>query len=313
MSINCGIIGAGTVASKGLAPAVKSARNANLYAVASRDKTKAIGLKPEVAYDNYDLLINDPKVDAIYIALPNNLHKELAIKALKGGKHVLCEKPLAMNQQEAKEMFDLAKVNNLLLVEAIWFRFHPRSIKLAQVIKAGEIGNLLTLDATFTFENNTVSNYRFDPAQGGGALLDLGPYPLHLLTLLTGVESVITIDSVQQKMSASGVDLTTTVKGVSGEGLAFNFHLSFDEAPRQEISITGSNGQLSFGSNDAFTNWNKPSTLTVNKSTHNFAALDPYQLMIESVSDSIAGVKSWLPSAAQSLFVMKALDQIKNR
>ncbi len=313
MSINWGFIGAGMVASKGLAPAVKSARNANLYAVASRDKTKAIGLKPEVAYDNYDLLIYDPKVDAIYIALPNNLHKELAIKALKGGKHVLCEKPLAMNQQEAKEMFDLAKVNNLLLVEAIWFRFHPRSIKLAQVIKAGEIGNLLTLDATFTFENNTVSNYRFDPAQGGGALLDLGPYPLHLLTLLTGVESVITIDSVQQKMSASGVDLTTTVKGVSGEGLAFNFHLSFDEAPRQEISITGSNGQLSFGSNDAFTNWNKPSTLTVNKSTHNFAALDPYQLMIESVSDSIAGVKSWLPSAAQSLFVMKALDQIKNR
>ena len=313
MSSNWGFIGAGMVASKGLAPAVKSARNANLYAVASRDKTKAIGLKPEVAYDNYDLLIYDPKVDAIYIALPNNLHKELAIKALKGGKHVLCEKPLAMNQQEAKEMFDLAKVNNLLLVEAIWFRFHPRSIKLAQVIKAGEIGNLLTLDATFTFENNTVSNYRFDPAQGGGALLDLGPYPLHLLTLLTGVESVITIDSVQQKMSASGVDLTTTVKGVSGEGLAFNFHLSFDEAPRQEISITGSNGQLSFGSNDAFTNWNKPSTLTVNKSTHNFAALDPYQLMIESVSDSIAGVKSWLPSAAQSLFVMKALDQIKNR
>ncbi len=313
MSINWGFIGAGMVASKGLAPAVKSARNANLYAVASRDKTRAIGLKPEVAYDNYDLLINDPKVDAIYIALPNNLHKELAIKALKGGKHVLCEKPLAMNHQEAQEMFDLAKVNNLLLVEAIWFRFHPRSIKLAQVIKAGEIGNLLTLDATFTFENNTVSNYRFDPFQGGGALLDLCPYPLHLLTLLTGVESVITIDSVQQKMSASGVDLTTTVKGVSGEGLAFNFHLSFDEAPRQEISITGSNGQLSFGSNDAFTNWNRPSTLTINKSTYNFAALDPYQLMVEAVSDSIAGVKSWLPSAAESLFVMGALDQIKSR
>ena len=313
MSINWGFIGAGMVASKGLAPAVKSARNANLYAVASRDKTKAIGLKPEVAYDNYDLLIYDPKVDAIYIALPNNLHKELAIKALKGGKHVLCEKPLAMNQQEAKEMFDLAKVNNLLLVEAIWFRFHPRSIKLAQVIKAGEIGNLLTLDATFTFENNTVSNYRFDPFQGGGALLDLCPYPLHLLTLLTGVESVITIDSVQQKMSASGVDLTTTVKGVSGKHLTFNFHLSFDEALKQEISITGSNGQLSFGSNDAFTNWNRPSTLTINKSTYNFAALDPYQLMVEAVSDSIAGVKSWLPSAAESLFVMGALDQIKSR
>jgi len=313
MSINWGFIGAGMVASKALAPAVANARNANLYAVASRDKTKAAALGPQVAYDNYDLLINDPKVDAIYIALPNNLHKELAIKALNGGKHVLCEKPLAMNHQEAQEIFDLAKVNNLLLVEAIWFRFHPRSIKLAQVIKAGEIGQPLTLDATFTFENTTLSNYRFDPLQGGGALLDLGPYPLHLLTLLTGVESVLTIDSVQQKMSASGVDLTTTVKGVSGEQLTFNFHLSFDEAPKQEISITGSNGQLSFGMNDAFTNWNKPSTLTVNNTTHNFAALDPYQLMVEAVSDSIAGVKSWLPPAAESLFVMGALDQIKSR
>ena len=99
----------------------------------------------------------------------------------------------------------------------------------------------------------------------------------------------------------------------SGEGLAFNFHLSFDEAPKQEIRITGSDGQLSFGSNDAFTNWNRPSTLTVNKSTHNFTALDPYQLMVEAVSDSIAGVKSWLPSADESLFVMGTLDQIKNR
>ena len=114
-------------------------------------------------------------------------------------------------------------------------------------------------------------------------------------------------------MSASGVDLTTTVKGVSGKHLTFNFHLSFEEAPKQEISITGSNGHISFGMDDAFTNWNKPSTLTVNNTTHNFASLDPYQLMVEAVSDSIAGVKSWLPSAAQSLFVMGSLDQIKNR
>ena len=313
MSINWGFIGAGMVAEKALAPAVRSARGANLYAVASRDIKRALALKPEVSYDNYEELLNDPKVDAIYIALPNNLHKELAIKALNGGKDVLCEKPLAMNYQEAQEMFAAAKRNNRLLVEAIWFRFHPRTIKLAQVIKSGEIGEPLTLDATFTFENIILSNYRFDPLQGGGALLDLGPYPLHLLTLLTGVESVLTIDTVQQKMSQSAVDLTTNVKGVSGNHLAFNFHLSFEQAPKQEISITGSNGQLSFGMNDAFTNWNRPSTLTVNKSTHNFAATDPYQLMVEAVSDSIAGVNSWLPSAAESLFVMKALDQIKSR
>lgn len=312
MSINWGFIGAGMVAEKALAPAVRSARGANLYAVASRDIKRAQALKPEVSYDNYEELLNDPKVDAIYIALPNNLHKELTIKALNAGKHVLCEKPLAMNYAQAQEMFAVAKSNNRLLVEAIWFRFHPRTNKMMQVVAGAEVGEPLTLDATFTFENKIVNNYRFDPLQGGGALLDLGPYPLHLLTLLTGVGSAISSLVVHQNMSASGVDLTTTIKGVSASGLSFNFHLSFEQAPKQEISITGSKGKLNFGASDAFTNWNTPSSLIVNNTTHNFTSLDPYQLMVESVSDSIAGVKSWLPSAAQSLFVMAALDQIRS-
>lgn len=300
------------VAEKALAPAVRSARGANLYAVASRDIKRAGALKPEVSYDNYEELLNDPKVDAIYIALPNNLHKELTIKALNAGKHVLCEKPLAMNYAQAQEMFAVAKSNNRLLVEAIWFRFHPRTNKMIQVVALGEIGEPLTLDVTFTFENKTLNNYRFDPLQGGGALLDLGPYPLHLLVALTGVSSAISSLVVHQNMSASGVDLTTTIKGVSASGLSFNFHLSFEQSPKQEISITGSKGKLNFGASDAFTNWMSPSTLTVNQRTHNFAATDPYQLMVESVSDSIAGVNSWLPSAAESLFVMGALDQIRS-
>ena len=116
---------------------------------------------------------------------------------------------------------------------------------------------------------------------------------------------------MQQNMSDSGVDLTTTVKGVCGEKLAFNFHLSFEQDPKQEISITGSNGQLNFGMNDPFTNWKSASSMQVNGSTDSFAAVDPYQLMVEAVSDSIAGVKSWLPSAAESLFVMRAIDQIR--
>lgn len=312
MSINWGFIGAGMVAEKALAPAVRSARGANLYAVASRDIKRAGALKPEVSYDNYEELLNDPKVDAVYLSLPNNLHLSLGLKALNAGKHLLCEKPLAMNYAQAQEMFAVAKSNNRLLVEAIWFRFHPRTNKMMQVVAGAEIGEPLTLDATFTFENKTFNNYRFDPLQGGGALLDLGPYPLHLLVALTGVGSAISSLVVHQNMSASGVDLTTTIKGVSASGLSFNFHLSFEQAPKQEISITGSKGKLNFGASDAFTNWNTPSSLIVNNTTHNFTSLDPYQLMVESVSDSIAGVKSWLPSAAESLFVMGALDQIRS-
>ena len=100
MSVNWGFIGAGVVATKALAPAVRSARNANLYAVASRDISRALNLSPSCVYDNYDELINDPKVEAIYISLPNNVHASIASRALIAGKAVLCEKPLTMNYQE---------------------------------------------------------------------------------------------------------------------------------------------------------------------------------------------------------------------
>ena len=181
MSINWGFIGAGVVASKALAPAVRSASNANLYAVASRDISKASNLSPERVYDNYDELINDPKVDAIYISLPNNFHAPIASRALRSGKAVLCEKPLTMNFQESLELVEAAALSKSLLVEAIWYRWHPRLIKACQQIAAGVIGEIREIDAAFTYVNNNKDNYRFDPALGGGALLDLGPYPLHLI------------------------------------------------------------------------------------------------------------------------------------
>lgn len=314
MSINWGFIGAGMVAEKALAPAVKAAGNANLYAVASRDKKRALALKPEVAYDNYEELLNDPKVDAIYLCLPNNLHKSLGLAALNAGKHLLCEKPLAISYLEGQELFDLAEKKNLLAVEAIWFRWHPRSIKAFKAA-AFEIGALEEIKAAFTFKNNTVGNYRFDPAQGGGALFDLGPYPLHLITALVGVNSKIKLTQVSQKIGASGVDLSTTVTGVIDDLINFNFHLSFDEAEFQEVLITGSDGVISYPKGAPFSNWNEASQLKINQERFYFEALDPYKLMIEAVSTAIStGANTaniWLPSEAESLFVMRLLDQIR--
>ena len=311
MSVNWGFIGAGVVATKALAPALRSARNANLYAVASRDISKALNLSPSCVYDNYDELINDPKVEAIYISLPNNVHASIASRALLAGKAVLCEKPLTMNYQESEELVRVAKASSSLLVEAIWFRWHPRLIKACQQIKAGVIGEITQIDAAFTYVNNNKGNYRFDPALGGGALLDLGPYPLHLIASLFGSEARVELLEANQDIGPSGVDLVTTGSALINGSVRFNFNLSFVGQLSQEISISGSTGSIKFLEGAAFTNWNEPSTLLVNDEIYSFESVDAYQLMVEAVSDVILGKPAWIPPHSESLFVMGLIDQIR--
>jgi predicted dehydrogenase len=311
MSVNWGFIGAGVVATKALAPAVRSARNANLYAVASRDITRALNFSPSCVYDNYDELINDPKVEAIYISLPNNVHASIASRALMAGKAVLCEKPLTMNYQESEELVRVAKASNSLLVEAIWFRWHPRLIKACEQIKAGVIGEISQIDAAFTYVNNNKGNYRFDPALGGGALLDLGPYPLHLIASLFGSEARVELLTVNQDIGPSGVDLVTTGSALINGSVRFNFNLSFVGQLSQEITISGSKGSIKFLEGQAFTNWNEPSTLLVNDEIYSFESVDAYQLMVEAVSDVILGKPAWIPPHSESLFVMGLIDQIR--
>lgn len=311
MSINWGFIGAGVVASKALAPAVRSASNANLYAVASRDISKALSLSPERVYDNYDELINDPKVDAIYISLPNNFHAPIASRALASGKAVLCEKPLTMNYQESLELVEAAVLSKSLLVEAIWYRWHPRLIKACQQIAAGVIGEIKEINAAFTYVNSNKGNYRFDPALGGGALLDLGPYPLHLIPSLFGSEARVKLLKVNQDIGPSGVDLVTKVEALINGSIKFNFNVSFVGQLSQEISILGSSGEIKFLEGAAFTNWNEPSTLQVNDEIYSFESVDAYQLMVEAVSDVILGKPGWIPPHSESLFVMDLIDQIR--
>jgi D-xylose 1-dehydrogenase (NADP+, D-xylono-1,5-lactone-forming) len=311
MSVNWGFIGAGVVASKALAPAVRSASNANLYAVASRDISKATNLSPERVYDNYDELINDPKVDAIYISLPNNFHAPIASRALRSGKAVLCEKPLTMNYQESLELVEAAALSKSLLVEAIWYRWHPRLIKACQQIAAGVIGEIKEINAAFTYVNSNKGNYRFDPALGGGALLDLGPYPLHLIPSLFGGEARVELLTVNQEIGPSGVDLVTKVEALINGSIKFNFNVSFVGQLSQEISISGSSGEIKFLEGAAFTNWNEPSTLLVNDEIYSFESVDAYQLMVEAVSDVSLGKPAWIPPHSESLFVMDLIDQIR--
>ncbi len=177
MTVRWGFLGAGWIATRALAPAVAAADGAVLLAVAARDITRAAALGPAGrVYDDYAGLVADDEVDAVYISLTNEVHAHWSIAALQAGKHVLCEKPLAMNAREAVAMSEAANAAGRRLVEASWYRWHPRVRRAQELLAAGRIGSVRHVSAGFTFAGNLAGNYRLEPTRGGGALYDVGCY-----------------------------------------------------------------------------------------------------------------------------------------
>lgn len=194
MSCNWGVIGAGFIANRALIPAIQSARDARVLAVASLDEQRAQATASAFAipriYHDYAALLDDPDVQVVYIALPNHLHREWTIRAARHGKHVLCEKPLAISSVECDEMIDACRQANVLLMEAVMYRFHPRMQSLKAMLDAGEVGELRFLHSAFSFPFNAPGNYRAFPEYGGGALLDTGCYCVNAARWLSGSEPI---------------------------------------------------------------------------------------------------------------------------
>lgn len=311
MTINWGFLGASWVASTALVPAVATANNATLYAVASRDPERSQKLNPKRVHATYDDLISDPEVDAVYISLANHLHLEWATKALNAGKHVLCEKPLATSHAEAKLMADAAIANDKLLVEAIWTRWHPRFERVVELVKSGDVGNLQNIDSAFTFTTTFTENYRLVPEMGGGSLLDVGPYQAHVWAALTSKDASLTINSATANLGPTGIDLTTQATATLGNSTSVSALTSFEQDEKQSLVITGETGQIEFPQDQAFTSWKEASSIQIGDHIENFAPVDPFTLMIEAVGRRINGEPGWLPSLRESLWVMDALDKIK--
>ena len=161
------------------------------------------------AYGSYDELINDPDIDAIYVATPHPAHKENVIAALNAGKPVLCEKPFAVNAQEAKEMVSAASANNVALMEAMWARFLPHYSKIREIIASGVLGNITTVYADHGQRLADQNIPRLvEPSLAGGALLDLGIYPVSFAHMVLGLPESITAKGV---LTDKGVDAQTSI------------------------------------------------------------------------------------------------------
>ena len=310
MSVNWGFLGAGFVASRGLAPAVHLARGANLYAVASRDEQRSATLEPERVHATYDDLLADDRVDAVYISLSNVQHLEWVTKSLDAGKHVLCEKPLGLNASQTEGMFDCASRNGRLLVEAVWNRWHPRFRRLVEVVNHDVIGDLEHIDTAFTFTSETTENYRFDPSMGGGALLDVGCYQAHLWVALTGGATDLEIRELARVIGPTGVDLTTDVSVRINDAITAHSVSSFAMPSRQQIVLRGSEGQVSTETGESFTTWNEGCSLRVNGALEEFPSTNAFVEMVESVSRVLEGDEGWLVPREDSIRVAQILDAI---
>jgi predicted dehydrogenase len=309
--ISWGFLGAGWIAKTAFAPAVHAASNATLQAVASRDHDRAKALGPHTVYDSYEDLLADPAIDAVYINLANDQHCHWSIAAMAAGKHVLCEKPIALDYAQAQLMADAAKKYDRVVVEAVWSQWHPRFIRAIELVQAGEIGDLTSIDSSFCFTGDFADNYRLDPTMGGGSLLDVGVYQAHAWAALNPGALDLQISSLAENLSDSGVDLTTKIAGLLGGVVKVDAIASFEMPVQQHLVITGDHGSIEFLGNEAFTSWHKESALQIGDQVHQFAAVDPYQLMIENFGEHIMGRESWIMPMEQSLAVMKVVDQIK--
>ena len=306
-----GLIGAGWIATTAIAPAMHAAENTVIQAVASRDPERSKTLNPITVHETYDALLNDPLVDAVYISLPNHLHCEWTVKALKAGKHVLCEKPFAMNTAEVELMIQTTKECDRLLVEAVWSRWHPRMIRMIELVKSGSIGEITSIDASFTFPASIEGNYRQTPEMGGGALFDIGVYPLHAIAAIVDDNAQIDIEKCDVNTGPTGIDLTTTWQmrindSITAKGLA-----SFEMPEKQSLIVTGENKTITFVGDQAFTSWHSPSTLQIGDLSEEFEAVDPYRLMIENFGRKIQGQDSWVLPLETSLWVQKAVDTLR--
>jgi len=310
VTVNWGFLGAGFVASRGLAPAVHASRGAHLYAVASRDEQRSATLEPEIVHATYDDLLADERVDAVYISLSNSQHIEWVTKSLEAGKHVLCEKPLGLNAVETAAMFDTAARNGRLLIEAVWGRWHPRFARMVQLVTTGAIGDIQHIETAFTFTSEMTDNYRLSPSMGGGALLDVGCYQAHAWVALTKGAADFSITELVRILGPTGIDLTTDVNVRINNNVTAHAVSSFALPSKQQFIVSGTRGQISTESGESFTTWNEVSSLLVNDVLEEFPITNAFVEMVENVSRLIDGEDGWIVSSADSIRVAHILDAI---
>jgi predicted dehydrogenase len=243
--IRWGILGCGKIANK-FASDLKHVAGAELVAVAARDgeraRSFASAYDAEHAFDSYEGLVTCPLVDVIYVATPHGFHHEHALLCLRHGKAVLCEKALALNLRQVKEMIEESKRSNVFLMEAFWTKFLPQYQKMLALVSAGTIGEIRMVQADFGFNGGDKPAQRlYDPVLGGGSLLDVGIYPVFLATSLLG--RPVNINAIMDAYD-TGVDKQIAINLQFESGALASLSASFEVDTPVAATIIGTRGYI---------------------------------------------------------------------
>lgn len=315
--IRWGIISTGFIARQ-FAIALQALPDAEIVAVGSRTQESAdrFGVEFHIArrYASYEDLVNDSEVDVVYIGTPHCYHKDNTLLCLNAGKHVICEKPFAINAGEAEEMIECARRKDLFLMEALWTRFFPVMCKLREMLREGVIGQPRILSADFGFYAPFDPKSRlFAPEYGGGALLDVGVYPIMLSSMIFGRPSEIT---GMAHLGESGVDEQSAVLMKYPQGELAVLHSAIQTITHNEAVISGTKGRIRINPP-----WWKPSSMTLTIFEKEEQTLElpyehnGYQYEAAEVMNCIREGRreSEIVTWDESLQIMRTLDRIRDQ
>lgn len=312
--VNWGILGCARIARLQVVPALLRCENARLQAVASRDSRKLDEFHQLFGdfadHLTYEALLDDPKIDAVYIPLPNAMHCQWARLAMQKSKHVLCEKPLAMNAKEAQAMIETSRETGKLLMEAFMYRYTDRTHKIEEILSSGVLGQIKVVNSSFRFFLDRTNTIKENPELGGGAMYDVGCYPLNLAGLISQAEPA---DISVQCERANGVDINTTAVLKYDNGMIASLHCGFNAFGRMYSEIIGTEGILL--APDTFLDDAGELTLHTKTGTQQISVekSDRYAEQIRDFSAAVLEKRRPRLALEESLRNMRILEKILNQ
>ena len=327
--IRWGVLGYARIAREAVIPAILRSNNSVFHAIASRDGTKLEACRQKFNCPNthasYEALLRDPEVDAVYIPLPNSLHREWTIKAAEHGKHVLCEKPIGLNAAECREMMAVCAKNGVTFMEAFMYRYTDCTRKVIEVLRRGALGEIKFIYSAFRFLLANPVSIKYQPALGGGSLYDVGCYPLNFVGMVvdelvriqssaTGkpVASAPMPESVSvQCVKEGGVDVLFSALLKYPSGLIASINSGFNAQKQIESQIVGTKGVLQVP--NTFLEEACNLTITVDgqvTQTIQVDNSDRYRLEVEDFADAILNKRPPFFSLNETLRNMELMDRL---
>jgi predicted dehydrogenase len=244
--VRWGVLGNAGIAVNKVIPAMQASELSRVEAIASRSEERArvtadrLGIP--TSYGSYEDLLDDPEIEAVYIPLPNHLHAEWSMAAARAGKHVLCEKPMAMSSSQARAMIEAANHAGVKLMEAFMYRLHPLWIEVRRMLDEGVIGDLLAIQSFFSYRNVDPGDIRNIADFGGGALFDVGCYPVNVSRMLFGSEPSEVKAAIRRDETFGTDAMTSVILDFGGRHATFTCSTQLEDD--QRVHLQGTTGRL---------------------------------------------------------------------